>query len=129
MTLTHATAVRNDWVDAVVDNADVGSTYAGAVLVFGTSGMVTELVRIILDAPAFGDAAAGTATAAGLPLEGTATATGIAAEFELWDRDGTKLFEGSVTGTGGGGDFELTNVNITTSDVIRLSALTYTAGA
>lgn len=129
MTLTHATAVRNTWVDAIVDLADVGSSFAGAVLVFGTSGMVTELVRIILDAPAFGSAAAGTAAAAGLPLEGTATATGIAANFELLDRDGTKLFEGTVTETDEDGDFEMTNTSITTSDVIRLSALTYTAGA
>lgn len=129
MALTHVTAIRNSLADLVVDAIDVGATDASGDVIVQT-GADALLCTINLAAPpAFGAAAAGTATANGLPKEGTCTGTGTAAKFRVRDRANAEVFQGTVTSTGGGGDMELSSTSLVTNDVVRINTFTYTASA
>lgn len=129
--------------DAVVDLVDVGTTntegklriYSGAQPADADSAAGGDLLcEIDLQDPAFGAAAStGTATLLGVPLSGTGTAaasTGTNAQsFRVVDQDEGTVFDGAVTGTGGGGELELDNVSIATDQTVTVTALTYTQPA
>lgn len=125
MATTHTATVRNGIADYVVDQLDTGTTDATGDIVIMTSGDV-EVATLALSNPAFGAAAAGVATAAAITSDPSATG-GTAALYKAQNRDNTEIFRGSVTATGGGGDIELSSINIGASDTVSLSSLTYTA--
>lgn len=127
MAITLSTAAKNAAADAVVDLVDAGSAAAQGTLQIRTASGGTLLVEIDLDNPAFGAAAAGVATLLGVPLTGTAVASGNAAWADVVDRDGTIVYSGTVTVTGGGGDFIIDTVAIQTNDTIQLNSHTVTA--
>ncbi|MCF6216839.1 MAG: hypothetical protein L3J58_11800 [Emcibacter sp.] len=128
MALTHATAVRNDIADAVVDLVDAGSTDLTGDLVIMTSGDV-EVATLALSDPAFGAAASGTATANAVADDASATG-GTAALFKIQNRDNVEIFRGTVTGVGGGGDIELTGgVVIGAGTTVSMSSFSYSASA
>lgn len=119
--------------DAVVDRCDVGGAgslkiYTGAQPADADSTPAgTLLVTIALAATAFGSAsAAGTATLASTPRTGTAVAAGTAGCFEFVSGGGAKVFQGSVTATGGGGDLTLDNTSIAVGQTVNISSFTYT---
>jgi hypothetical protein len=129
--------------DAVVDLIDVGTgetegklrIYSGTQPADADSAAVgTLLCEIDLAQPAFGAAnTSGTATLLGVPLSGVGTAgasTGTAAaSFRIVDRDDATVFDGAVTGSGGGGELELDNVSIAEAQAVSITALTYTQPA
>ncbi len=123
MALTHATATRNDIADAVDAAVNTGSGTARLRLRDDT----TTIVDFDLQSPPFGAAASGVITLQGVPIAATAAATGVVDGFQLLDRDGAVVLSGTVTGTGGGGDIEVTNVNIANGQDCSLASLTYTA--
>lgn len=125
MALTHATAARNAAANAVVDLLDAGITDANGDLVIMTSADVA-VATLALTNPAFGNAAAGVATANAIS-DDTNAAGGTAALFKLQDRDNVEVVRGTVTATGGGGDIELSSTNISAGDTVSISSLTYTA--
>lgn len=125
MSLTHITAVRNGMADYVVDLIDVGSTDVQGDLVFMTSGDV-EVATLAASIPAFGAAAAGTATAAAISDDTSATG-GTVALFKIQDRNNAEVFRGTVTATGGGGDIELSSVSIGAGSTVSMTSLTYSA--
>jgi hypothetical protein len=125
MALTHATATKNAATDAVVDLLDAGSSDANGDLVFMTSGDV-EVATCALSDPAFGASSSGTATAASISDDTDATG-GTVALFKLQDKDNTEVLRGSVTGTGGGGDIEISSTSVGAGDTVSVSSLTYTA--
>lgn len=119
--------------DAVVDRIDVGG--AGSLKIYTGSQPAdadstpagTLLVTISLAATAFGSASsAGTATLASTPRSGTAVAAGTAGCFEVVSGGGLKVFQGSVTATGGGGDLTVDNTSIASGQTVNISSLTYT---
>lgn len=129
MALTLSVAARNAACDAVVDLIDVGATDATGDLTInadsaGAPG--TVLATVNLQNPAFGNAASGTATAAGLPLSGTVTTSGTAAWFVVRDRDNTEVFRGTVTATGGGGDMEISNTALTANETVQVNTFDVT---
>lgn len=133
MTLRLPDASQQAAADAVVDRIDVGG--AGSIKVYTGSQPAdadstpagTLLVTITLAATAFGSAsAAGTATLASTPRTGTAVAAGTAGCFEVVSGGGLKVFQGTVTATGGGGDITLDNTSIAVSQVVNIGSLTYT---
>ncbi len=140
MTTRLPNASQQAGADAVVDRVDLGSAtangllrlYSGAQPADADSAAAgTLLLEIDLDAPAFGAASsAGVATAAGFPksADGEAgAAAGTAAQScRIVNRDGATVFDGEVTGTGGGGEIELDNVNIASGQTVTVSSLTYT---
>lgn len=128
MAITHVTALRNilaDAVDNYINTTGTGEAQGDFVIL--DSAVV--LARIDLQAPAFGAASSGVITLAGTPLTATAAASGTADLFELQDRDDGSVVLGTATLTSGGGDIELDNTNITTSQVVEVTSFTYTAPA
>jgi hypothetical protein len=127
MAVTHLLAVRTAIADLVVDKIDLGSGTAGGVLQLKNAAS-TVLCSIALPNPAFGAAASGIATANAIS-NGTVTVAGTISKFTIVDRDGTEVFSGSVTATGGGGDMESDGSSLVVSinDILPITSLTYQA--
>lgn len=125
MSVTHPAAVRNAIANAVVDLIDAGA--AAGTLEMQTSGDV-EVATLTFSDPAFGAAASGTATAGSITDDTNATG-GTIAKAVAKDSDGNEVFSCSVTATGGGGDIELSSVEISAGQTVSLSSLTYSAPA
>lgn len=118
--------------NAIVDLLDAGPGN-GTLHIFsgtcpasaGDADPSGELVELTFAATAFGSATNGVATAASI-TGGTATGTGIAACFRAKDGAGTTIFQGAVTGDGGGGQMELINTSIATGQTVNISSMTLT---
>tara|TARA_R110002072_G_scaffold298960_1_gene473697 strand:+ start:9825 stop:10229 length:405 start_codon:yes stop_codon:yes gene_type:complete len=88
----------------------------------------TELEHMALPSDWMAAAAAGVKGKAGT-WQSTADAAGIAAHFRIKDSgDTTCHIQGSITGTGGGGDMELDNVNIALGQTITITQFDLTDG-
>lgn len=133
MAITHGNDTRDAVANAVVDRLDLGTgTTEGRLVILTAADAI--LASLPLSNPAFdaagsaGGNSTGTATAD--PITTTnASGNGTAAKFEMRDRDGNKIFGGSVTATGGGGDLILTNTSIASGDPISITSFTYSAPA
>lgn len=126
MAITHSTAARDAMADAVVDLVDAGTTDTTGDFVFMDSGD-TVLCSLSWSAtPAFGDSASGTATMNTIN-KGTVTTAAATSLFKLQDRDNTEVFRGTVTVAGGGGDVELSSVDLEVGDEMLVSTFTYSA--
>lgn len=123
--------------DAIVDLVD-GGAGAGKVRIYSgsqptdpdTAATGTLLAELTMSDPAFGAAAddtpGGIATAASITDDSSANATGTAGYFRIVDSDDNAIVDGSVTGTGGGGDMELSTTSITSGDTVSVTSLTLT---
>lgn len=123
MAVTHAPAVRNAIADLVVDSIDAGD--AAGVLEFQTSGN-QEVATLTFGDPAFGGASNGTATANAITEDSDATG-GTIAKAVIKDSDSNEVLSCSVTGPGGGGDIELSSVEVSAGQTVSLNSLTYSA--
>lgn len=86
----------------------------------------TLLATIALAADAFGDAnSSGVSTMASAPRSGTGAAAGTAGCFTAESGAGTKVWSGTVTATGGGGDLTLDNISIAVGQAVSITSLTY----
>lgn len=136
MTTRISTNARNAAADAVVDLLDAGAG-AGYIEIrtgsqpatANTAATGTLLSTVTLDDPAFGSAASGTASAAGLPNTDTGDAAGTAGWFRAYDSNGNAVIDGSVTATGGGGDMELSTTTISVGVTVSVTAWTITVPA
>lgn len=127
MAITHSTAARNSLADHIDSLVNTGGTDAqGDLVVFDGA---TELVRFNLQDPAFSAASSGQITVNGTTLSATASAGGTADSFEVQDKDNNRVFSGSVTATGGGGDAEIDNTSISNGQTVNLTSGSYTAPA
>lgn len=125
MAITLTATLRNAKADAVDDAVNTGVGTAQLVIRAGT----TDLVAFSLPNPAFGAAATGTITLNGVPISANATAAGTADGFQVKNRDGTLLYSGTVTATGGGGDVTVDNTSIANGQEVQLTSHTYTQPA
>lgn len=128
MSVTHVTAVRNglaDYIDNYINTT--GSANAGGKLRLrdGTS----TIVDFAFSNPAFGAASSGAITLADTPIAATAGASGDVDNAQILDRDEAVVLSCSVTGVGGGGDIEVSNVSIANGQDCSLTGLSYTAPA
>lgn len=88
----------------------------------------TELEHMALPSDWMNAAASGQKTKAGT-WTGTADAAGTAGHFRIKNSgDTTCHLQGSVTGTGGGGDMELNNTSISNGQTITVDTFTLTDG-
>lgn len=123
MSATHPTAVRNALADLVVDRLDAGS--GPGVLVFQTAGGAS-VATLTLSKPAFGDAALGVATS--FPIgDDTNAVGGTIAKAVLRDSDGNDVFYCTVTATDGGGDVELSGVDVGATQTVIVTSINYAA--
>lgn len=120
-------ATRNAACNAVVDLIDVGATDANGDIVI-RDAVDAEVATLAFANPAFGDAAAGVATANAIADDTSATG-GTADDFIFQDRNNAEVLQGSVTVTAGGGDLELSSVVIGVSDTVSISSFTVTMPA
>lgn len=125
MTVSHGSAARNTLANALAALPDAGSGTAAGVLVILTSGAAT-LATLALSNPSFGASSGGTVTANAVTTT-NASGTGTANNFEVRDRNAVKIYGGSITAVGGGGDMTLTNLSINSGDPISITSMTYSA--
>ena len=126
MAATLSTAARNAACDAIVDLIDGGAS-AGTLEIQNSGG--TVLATITLSDPAFGSAATGVATMAGVPLSDTsADATGTAAKARYKDSNGTVIVDEITVGTSGT-QIIIDNTSITTGQTVTVTAATFTMPA
>lgn len=131
MALQLSTAARNALLDAI--ETAVGTTpyldiRSGAQPVDCSSAdSGTELEHMALPSDWMAAASGGTKAKAGT-WTGSADASGTAGHFRVKDSADTAChMQGSVTGTGGGGQLELDNVAIASGQTITITAFTLTA--
>lgn len=128
MTTTLATIARNAACDAVVDLVD-GGAGAGKIRIKSVGG--TVIAEVTLSDPAFGNAASGVATAAGLPLVGAGIAAAgsgtNASTFEVTDSNNQVIWSGAV-GVGSG-ELQIDNLSIANGQAITINTFTHTQPA
>jgi hypothetical protein len=133
MALQLAESVRNAILDAI--ETDVGTSaklkiWSGAQPAScATANSGTELAHMDLPSDWMNTATTGSKTKLGTWEEASAIATGTAGHFRVYKSDGTTcVAQGSVTGTGGGGDMEMDNTSITVGQTVTITAFTFNAG-
>jgi hypothetical protein len=126
---------------------DLNNTFANAALdaIYDTNMPAGSIVEIRTGAPAGAENAAGgslldtittpatpwAAAAAGSKSKSgtwanTASGAGVAGHFRMKNAAGTKLEEGTVTATGGGGDMTIDNTNIAVGQNVTITGYTRT---
>ena len=122
---------RNDCTIAHTNNIDGGGAAGRIEFRSGSppaqpsdADSGTLLDTITYQATSYGAPTAGVATANGLPLSGTASA-GTVGHYREKDSAGVVITQGTVTGTGGGGDFEASTTTWGAGDTINLNTCVY----
>ncbi len=133
MAIQLAVATRNARLDAIETEAG-----ASAILKIRTGAQPancaaadsgTVLATLNLPADWMAAAANGSKAMSGTWQDASADATGTAAHFRLYKSDGvTCVMQGSITGTGGGGDMELDNTSLAVGQQFTITAFTLTDG-
>lgn len=136
MAIRLPSAAQNALCDTLVDRLDAGAG-AGTIEIrtgsqpasANSAATGTLLATITCADPAFGSAAAGVATLAGVPLTTTGVAAGTAGWFRVKDSTGATVFDGSVTATGGGGDLTMSTTAVSVGLSLEITAGTVTMPA
>lgn len=126
MPITLNTNLKNDLLDGIdsVFNAGTLEIRTGAAPGAGSAASGTVLVTITLPADAFAAASGGTKAKSGTWQDLSADASGTAGHFRLLNAGGTRVLEGTVTLTGGGGDMTLDNTNIAVGQQVTVTTFT-----
>jgi hypothetical protein len=125
MAVTHVDATRNTLANAVCDQLNTG------FLEFRTAGDA-EVAKLTFNATAFDDApatAVGKCTANAIVSDTSALGGTVAKAALLTSGDADIVLMDNITTTSGGGDIELSSLDIGTDDTVSCSALTYEAAA
>lgn len=138
MALRIGTAARNAIAAALAGQVDAGPG-PGIVRVYTAPqpadpqtapGAAVLLAEFTLADPAFTGPLAGVMTLdATPPPAATGLAAGTAAWGRVLDSTGTAVYDGTVTGSGGGGDFTMTTTIVATGQPLEIIAGTLTAPA
>lgn len=120
------TTIRTNACNAHVDALDVGTTDATGDFAVYTTAFGTLLATLLFTNPAFGNAAAGVATASAI-TSGTAGNSGTAAAVRNRDRDNATCWD--MTAGAGSGDYNMTNTSITGGDSVACTSYTFTCPA
>lgn len=133
MPFQFSTAARNASLDAIetaIGTSPILRIRSGAApanCAAARSG--TVLATMNLPADWLAAAAAGSKGLLGTWQDAAADAAGTAGHFEIMDSTGTTChMQGTVTGTGGGGDMEIQNTNIAAGQSITVTAFAINAG-
>lgn len=133
MTLQLSTTVRNAMLDAIetaIGASAVLKLRSGAPPAnVGTADSGTVIATLNLPADWMAAAAAGAKAKAGTWEDTSADAAGTVGHFRIYASDGvTAHLQGTVTGSGGGGDMELDNTVIESGQQITITSFTINAG-
>lgn len=130
MTLQLSVAARNARLDAIESTAGASAKLqirTGAQPAScATAASGTLLCEIALPSDYLSAASGGSKSKSGT-WSGIASATGTAGHFRIVDSAGTTCHvQGSVTMTSGGGDMEIDNTSIASTQVVTVSTFTLT---
>lgn len=90
----------------------------------------TLLAEVTLGSPAFAAPSGGSMALSGVPLEDTsANASGTVGYVRFATSGGAGVADGTVTVTGGGGEVEMPDVDVTATEPFRITSLTITKAA
>lgn len=133
MALQYSVTVRNAQLDALetaIGASAVLKIRTGAApATCATADSGTVLVTINLPSDWMAAASSGSKAKAGTWEDTSADATGTAAHFRIYALDGTTChMQGTVTGTGGGGDLTLDNTSIAITQTVTITSFTISAG-
>lgn len=133
MALQYSVTVRNAQLDAF--ETAIG---ASAILKIRTGSAPancaaadsgTVLATLNLPSDWMAAAASGAKDKSGTWEDAAADATGTAAHFRIYASDGTTCHaQGTITGTGGGGDMTLDNTSIATGQKVTINSFSISAG-
>lgn len=131
MALGYATALRNAQLDEITARAGSSALlriYDGSRP--ATGGAATNLLaELTCNATFAGAASSGVLTLNAITQDSSANATGTATWFRIVQSGGsTHVMDGSVTGSGGGGDMELSSTSIVAGGTVSITSATITAG-
>jgi len=132
MALQYSVTLRNNQLDQI--ETTLGTTphlriYTGTPPAdTATAASGTLLADMTLPSDWMAAASSGSKAKSGTWQDASADGTGTAGYWRLWDSTVTTCHaQGTVTGTGGGGDMELDNTSISTGQSVTISTFTITA--
>lgn len=126
MSFTHASGTRDNIATQVQTDIEVGAS--ASQLVLRTTGAVAVATLPMSD-PTVGSVSGGVLTFT-TPIQDTNAAGGTTDRYTIENGNASAVLTGdagSVTGTGGGGDIELSSTTIGATDTVTINTLTYTA--
>lgn len=127
------TALRNLLADALGEDANSGilRVYDGTPPTDADEALGSQelLADITLPSDAFAAAADGAIEKSGTWDDQSIDASGEATWFRLLDSTESRILQGTVTGTGGGGDMEVDDVNFVAGGVFTVTGFTVTMPA
>lgn len=130
MATQYSVAARNANMTQLIASIGINAQiiiYSGAVPAnVGTAPTGVLLVQFAGNATAFGAAASAVLTASAVASV-NATAAGVAGYYRINTSAGVAVTQGTITGTGGGGDMVLTNTNIAAAQTCNFTGLSITA--
>jgi hypothetical protein len=131
MAIQFSVPVRNARLDAV--ETAIGATpimrirSGAAPANCAAADTGTVLATLALPADWMAAASGGTKARLGTWEDASADAAGVAAHFRIYDAAGTTChWQGTVSGTGGGGDMEVSNVNFAAGQPFTVTSFTLT---
>jgi hypothetical protein len=131
MAFQFSTAARNAALDAIETAIGVSPTLelrtGAAPADCGTADSGTLLASMALPADFFAAASGGSKALAGTWSDNATDVAGTVGHFRI-KQGGTCHVQGSVTGTGGGGDITLDNPVLAVGQQVTITAFTLTAG-
>lgn len=133
MALQYSVSVRNAQLDAfetaIGASAILKIRTGSAPATCATADSGTVLATLNLPSDWMAAAASGAKDKSGTWEDAAADATGTAAHFRIYASDGTTCHaQGTITGTGGGGDMTLDNTSVATGQKVTISSFTLSAG-
>lgn len=133
MTLQYSVAVRNarlDVVETTIGTAARLKIFTGAPPEnCAAADAGTVLADITLPSDWLGNAADGVKAKAGTWQDTSANASGVAGHFRIYDSGVSACHaQGTITGSGGGGDMEVDNVNLVETEAFTVTSFAITAG-
>lgn len=132
MTIQLSTAVRNallDSIETAVGQSPILKIRTGAAPASPSAADTgTVLATVPLPADWMAAAAGGSKAKLGTWGDDAADASGTAGHYRIYAADGTTChLQGTVTGTGGGGDMTVDNTNFATGQKFNVDSYTLTA--
>jgi len=131
MAIQLSTAARNGRLDAIetaVGTSAVLRIRTGAAPAdCATADSGTVLAEMTLPSDWMAAASSGSKAKSGTWQDASANASGTAAHFRIYDSGGTTChIQGTISGTGGGGDMELDNTSISSGQSVTITTFTLT---
>jgi hypothetical protein len=133
MALQLSVAVRNARLDALETTISTAAILrirtGGQPASCATADSGTVLAEMTLPSDWMAAAGSGQKVLSGTWQDVSANADGTAGHFRIYESTGTTChIQGSITATGGGGDMELNNTSIASTQTVTITSFTLTDG-